>query len=83
MPAAEDAGTLATTPPTMNAPRRTIPTLPVMGLPGVEAAHKVQSRSTQGWFSRWRWACLLTTQRFFFALPWSVCWCFAPCCCLR
>lgn len=54
----------------MSTSRRTIPILPIPSLPGVEAAHKVQARATQGRFTRWRWASLLATQLFFFALPW-------------
>lgn len=54
----------------MSTSRRTIPILPIPSLPGVEAAHKVQARATQGRFTRWRWASLLATQLFFFVLPW-------------
>ncbi len=54
----------------MSAPRRTIPILPAPSLPGVEAAHKVHARATQGLFTHWRWASLLATQLFFFVLPW-------------
>ncbi len=54
----------------MSASRRTIPILPTPSLPGIEAAHKVQARATQGRFTRLRWASLLATQLFFFALPW-------------
>ena len=43
----------------MSASRRTIPILPIPSLAGVEAAHKVQARATQGRFTRWRWASLL------------------------
>ena len=48
----------------MSTSRRTIPILPIPSLPGVEAAHKVQARATQGRFTRWRWASLLATQLF-------------------
>lgn len=54
----------------MNESRRTIPILPLSGLPGVEAPHKVQARSARGRFTRWRWASLLVTQLLFFGLPW-------------
>jgi cytochrome c oxidase accessory protein FixG len=54
----------------MNESRRIIPILPALSLPGVEAANKVQTRSTGGRFTRWRWASLLATQLFFFGLPW-------------
>ena len=44
--------------------------IPILSLPGVEAANKVQARATRGRFTRWRWASLLATQLFFFGLPW-------------
>lgn len=54
----------------MSESRRIIPILPLLSLPGVEAANKVQARSTKGRFTRWRWLSLLATQLFFFGLPW-------------
>lgn len=54
----------------MSESRRIIPILPSLGLPGVEAARKVQVRSTRGRFTRWRGLSLLATQLFFFGLPW-------------
>jgi cytochrome c oxidase accessory protein FixG len=48
----------------------TIPIVPTLLLPGVEAAHKVQSRSTSGRFTRLRWLMVWLTQLFFFGLPW-------------
>ena len=54
----------------MSESRRLIPILPVIDLPGVEARHKVQARSTSGRFTRLRWVSLLATQIFFFGLPW-------------
>lgn len=54
----------------MSASRRIIPIMPSLSLPGIESAHKVQARATQGRFTRWRWLSLLATQLFFFGLPW-------------
>ncbi|WP_290871359.1 cytochrome c oxidase accessory protein CcoG [Aquabacterium sp.] len=54
----------------MSAPRRTIPIQPILSLPGVEAAYKVQARATRGRFTSWRRLSLLVTQLFFFVLPW-------------
>lgn len=55
--------------------RRTavIPIFPVAAsgsVSAVERATKVQARSTQGRYSRWRTALLWATQLFFFGLPW-------------
>lgn len=54
----------------MSDSRRIIPIVPATLLPGVEAAHKVQARSTSGRFTRMRWATLWATQLFFFGVPW-------------
>jgi len=57
----------------MSEPRRIIPILPAGLLntaSGIEAAHKVQARTTQGRFSQWRLASLWATQLFFFGMPW-------------
>jgi len=54
----------------MSESRRIIPILPALSLHGVESAHKVQARATQGRFTRLRWASLWATQLFFFGLPW-------------
>ncbi|TBO31200.1 cytochrome c oxidase accessory protein CcoG [Aquabacterium lacunae] len=54
----------------MSESRRIIPILPSELLGGVEAAHKVQARATQGRFTRWRTATLWATQLFFLVLPW-------------
>jgi cytochrome c oxidase accessory protein FixG len=54
----------------MSEARRIIPILPSELLGGVEAAHKVQARATQGRFTRWRTATLWATQLFFLAVPW-------------
>ncbi len=51
-------------------PRRTILIQPILSLPGVEAANKVQARATRGRFTSWRMASLAATQLFFLVLPW-------------
>lgn len=47
-----------------------IPIVPAGVVSAVERATKVQARSTQGRFTRWRTAMLWATQLFFFGLPW-------------
>jgi len=54
----------------MSEPRRIIPIQPILALPGVEAANKVQARATRGRFTSWRRVCLAATQLFFLVLPW-------------
>ncbi|WP_290902981.1 cytochrome c oxidase accessory protein CcoG [Aquabacterium sp.] len=53
----------------MSESRRIIPILPP-ALRGIEAAHKVQARTTHGRFTRLRWATLWATQLFFLGVPW-------------
>ncbi len=54
----------------MSDSRRTIPILPILSLPGVEAANKVQARATRGRFTSWRMVSLVATQLFFMVVPW-------------
>jgi cytochrome c oxidase accessory protein FixG len=54
-----------------HAPRKTIP---IHAEPAAvsfyEARKKIQPRSIQGLFSRWRWALVWITQLFFYGVPW-------------
>lgn len=54
-----------------HAPRKTIPihTEPA-AVSFYEARKKIQPRSIQGLFSRWRWALVWITQLFFYGVPW-------------
>ncbi|MFZ5519788.1 MAG: cytochrome c oxidase accessory protein CcoG [Pseudomonadota bacterium] len=54
----------------MNRRSTIIPIIPAGVVSAVERPTKVQARSTQGRFTRWRTAMLWATQLFFFGMPW-------------
>lgn len=62
------------TKPRGKAPRKVIPIEPVQipehEVPLFEARKKIQPRSIQGLFARWRWIMVWVTQLFFYGVPW-------------